>query len=236
MTENRTILTPEQVEAEALADWRILFSRLHTRFTTGDFATGLALVDAIGEAAEAADHHPDITLTYPLVDIRLTSHDVGGVTARDVRMARRISEIAAAQGVAADPASVKALELALDTPDHTAIAPFWAALLDGEVDGDEVADPDGMLPTIWFQPTAAPAGASDVGADETVPAQRWHLDVRVPPETAEDRIARALAAGGTLISDADAPAFWVLADAQGNRACVCTWKGRDVVDLAAEVA
>ena len=134
-----------------------------------------------------------------------------------MRLARRISEIASAHGVTADPASLMAVEWALDTHDHTEVAPFWAALLDLEVDGDEVHDPVGLLPTMWFQPT-----------DPTdSPVQRWHLDVRVPPETAEVRIARALAAGGTLVSDEAAPSFWVLADAQGNRACVCTWKGRD---------
>jgi hypothetical protein len=40
-------------------------------------------------------------------------------------------------------------------------------------------------------------------------------------------ISAALAAGGTLLSDSAAPAFWVLADPEGNEACVCTWQGRD---------
>ena len=39
---------------------------------------------------------------------------------------------------------------------------------------------------------------------------------------AEERVAAALAAGGTLVDDEAAPSFWVLADADGNRACVCT--------------
>ena len=39
--------------------------------------------------------------------------------------------------------------------------------------------------------------------------------------------AAALAAGGVLVSDRAAPAFWVLADAEGNEVCVCTWQGRD---------
>ena len=56
---------------------------------------------------------------------------------------------------------------------------------------------------------------------------RIHLDVDVPPERAAARIEAALAAGGRLISDAAAPAFWVLADAEGNEACICTWQGRD---------
>ena len=48
----------------------------------------------------------------------------------------------------------------------------------------------------------------------------------VDPAEAEARIAAALAAGGTLVSDAEAPSFWVLADPDGNRVCLCTWQQR----------
>jgi 4a-hydroxytetrahydrobiopterin dehydratase len=49
----------------------------------------------------------------------------------------------------------------------------------------------------------------------------------VPHDEASQRIRAALAAGGTLVSDRRAPAFWVLADPEGNEACVTTWQGRD---------
>lgn len=48
-----------------------------------------------------------------------------------------------------------------------------------------------------------------------------------PHDEAQRRIRAALAAGGTLVSDAEAPAFWILADAEGNEACITTWPGRD---------
>jgi 4a-hydroxytetrahydrobiopterin dehydratase len=51
----------------------------------------------------------------------------------------------------------------------------------------------------------------------------------VSPEVAEQRIAAALAAGGTMVSDAEAPAFTVLADPEGNKVCVCTWQSADEV-------
>lgn len=54
-----------------------------------------------------------------------------------------------------------------------------------------------------------------------------HTHIAVPPEQARGRIEAALAAGGRLVSADAAPAFWVLADAEGNEACVCTWQGRD---------
>ncbi len=207
------LLSGDQIAQMGLDDWRSMYGALEVRFATGDFATGLRLVAAIGEAAEAAGHHPDVELRYTHVDVLLTSHDAGGKTARDVELARRISEIAAGLGVTAEPADVQRIELALDTSDVGEIRPFWAAVLDAhDTGGDEVVDPRGRIPTIWFQ-------ASDVHAE---PRQRWHLDVRVPREVVDQRIDAALAAGGTLVSDEHAPRFWVLADPQGNRICLCT--------------
>ncbi|HEY9496210.1 MAG TPA: 4a-hydroxytetrahydrobiopterin dehydratase, partial [Intrasporangium sp.] len=122
-------LTIEQILDAGLTDWRKLAQALHARFLTGDFATGLRFVMAVSEAAEAANHHPDVTLTYPHVDLKLISHDAGALTQRDIDLARRISEIAQDQGVAADPHAVAEIELALDTADLAAVGPFWAALL-----------------------------------------------------------------------------------------------------------
>ncbi len=88
-----------QVRAEGLEGWRVEDGALRARFRTKRFATGLRLVNRIGEAAEEANHHPDLDLRYPHVDVTLASHDVGGLTARDVRMARTISALAAGEGV-----------------------------------------------------------------------------------------------------------------------------------------
>ena len=220
MGHDRTILTGQDVDAEQLADWRLLFHSLHARFETGDFTTGASLVAAIAEAADAVDHHPDVTLTYPRVDVRRSSHDAGGVTQRDIRLARTISDLAAELGATPRPEQAIAMELALDSHDHAEVKRFWIALLDyvahRERD-DEINDPFGVLPTIWFQETEP----------HDPPRQRWHVDIRIPPDVVEDRIAAALAAGGTLVTDEYAPSFWVLADPHGNRACITTWMGRD---------
>lgn len=103
MADPKQILTPDQIAEAAPAAWRHEGETLTVRFATGDFATGLALVDRIGASAEEANHHPDIVLTYPEVAVTLSSHDVGGVTSRDIALARTIDEHAAALGVA--PAS-----------------------------------------------------------------------------------------------------------------------------------
>ncbi len=215
--DDRRILTGHDLETEALDDWRILFGELHGRFRTGDFVTGLALVNRIGEHAEQMNHHPDVDLAYPAVTVRLSSHDVGGVTHRDVRLARTISGLAAELGAEADPGALQVLEIALDTEDADEIKPFWAAVLGLSAAGPELTDRVGRLPTLWFQETEP----------DEVPRQRFHLDIRVPPEVARVRMDAALAAGGRLVSDEHAPSFWVLADVHGNKACVTTWQGRD---------
>lgn len=212
-------LTGRQIAQAGLHDWCYLADALHTRLLTGDFATGLRLLGRIGGAAEEVDHHPDLDLRYGHLDVRLTSHDVGRVTGRDLRLAQVISDLAASEGVAAAPHATKRLEVALDTPDQQAVLPFWRAVLDMrhlQVTDGGPGLRDDVLPDLWFQGS---------GSDE--PRQRFHLDLWVAPEAVQDRIAAAVAAGGVLVSDAEAPAFWVLADADGNRVCLCTWQGRD---------
>jgi len=214
-------LTGSQIAAEAPDGWANLAGGLQTRVRTRDFATGLALVNAIAAAAEQMNHHPDLDLRYSHVDVRLTSHDAGGVTERDIRLARIVSTIAHEAGAQAECASVSRLELGLDSPAVEAILPFWRAVLvmDGSpapgVD-DELRDAFGALPTVWFQRS---------GSAE--PRQRWHPDVWVEPAQVQPRLDAAIAAGGTLVNDQQAPSFWVLADSDGNRVCLCTWQERD---------
>jgi 4a-hydroxytetrahydrobiopterin dehydratase len=210
-----TKLTGQQITEQAPAGWAYLLGGLQTRIRTRDFAAGLAIVDAVGAAAEAMDHHPDLDLRYTHVDVRLTSHDVGEVTGRDLRLARRISTIAADAGTATESVSVSRLELALDSPSIDAVLPFWGAVLAMEQADGELRDPYGVLPVVWLQ---------ESGSEE--PRQRWHPDVWVDPAQVQPRIDAAVAAGGTLVSDAEAPSFWVLADAQGNKVCLCTWQDR----------
>jgi 4a-hydroxytetrahydrobiopterin dehydratase len=214
-------LSANDIEQADLADWRLLFDRLHARFRTEDFKTGLGLVKKIGKAAEKADHHPDIDLSYGQVDVRLWSHDAGGVTERDVDLARQISGFAADADAEPAPGELSVVEIALDTPTYDDVKPFWEAVLGyqgSRAHAEELNDPHGTRPTMWFQKADSATGEVQ---------QRFHLDIRVPPEAAEDRVRAALEAGGTLVSDERAPTVWVVADKHGNKACVTTWHGRD---------
>ena len=201
MNDQQKHLSPAQVTEASLDDWRQIRNTLRARFQTGSFARGLEFANRIGDAAERRNHHPDVTLTYPEVKVSLTSHDVGGITDRDIDLAREISAIAADMGIARDT-SITDVELALDTDDHATIVGFYAALLDAESHGGDDLVPS-QAPSMWFQepsedtPSLPPAS----------PPQRWHLDVWVPIDEAEARVQAVLAAGGTLVSDAMAPSF-----------------------------
>jgi 4a-hydroxytetrahydrobiopterin dehydratase len=215
MTDPKQTLGYHEVVAEGIDDWPYFLKRLHSRFRTGSFVKGLELVTRITEAAEAANHHPDVVLTYPHVDVTLSSHDVGGVTSRDIDLARKISAIAGELGVATAAREVSVLELALDVPDAAEVRDFWATVLGYDQDDSEpeVWDDAGRNSTLWFQ--TAPSATGEV-------QQRFHLDIVVPRQVAEERVQAALDAGGTLVSTDDVPSFWVLADQHGNKVCVCT--------------
>ncbi|MDN4173170.1 VOC family protein [Nocardioides sp. SOB77] len=225
------MLSNAEIAAAGLADWRKLGQALHARYAVADLAAGARLVAAVADAAAAAGAEPRVSVTRGHVDLRLVSHDatyrdeegvehvVEWVTRRDVDLARRITGLAEEQGAVAEPAGITAIELALDTARSGLLAPVWAALLTGSTDAvglgstsDDVRDATGQVPGLWFQRTDP--------HDE--PRQRFHLDVWVAPEVAEQRIAAAVAAGGIVVDDSQAPSYTVLADADGNKACVCT--------------
>ncbi|MGZ4740727.1 MAG: VOC family protein, partial [Ilumatobacteraceae bacterium] len=95
--------------------------------------------------------------------------------------------------------------------------PFWRAVLDYKEVGDEdLVDPRGRGPGIWFQSMKEPR----------VERNRIHVDVFVPNDVAESRVAAALAAGGRLVSDSHAPDWWTLADPEGNEVDVATTYNR----------
>lgn len=217
MPEYTAVTADEFNDLAGLGDWRVLLRGIHAEYATGSFPAAAALVSAIAAAAEAAQHHPDLAVRYPdRVRVALTTHATGGLTTRDVDLARQIATLAAEAGATAEPAVTQVLELAIDTIDADRIRPFWQAILDYRDDDGALADPRRVGPPLWFQPMDEPRPERD----------RFHLDVTVPHDVAAARIDAALAAGGRLITDRFAPAWWVLADPDGNVACVCTWQGR----------
>ena len=98
MDDPRTILSPAETASELDGSGFTHEDRLVGSFRTADFASAVRLLDAVAGEADAADHHPDVHLGWGRIAFERSSHDVGGVTSRDVTLARRIRELADEQG------------------------------------------------------------------------------------------------------------------------------------------
>ncbi len=213
-----TDVTPEEFgELDGLDDWRVVLDSIHATFNAPDYLAAADLVRTIAEIAETHVHHPDVELRYPgRVHVALTTHATGGLTTSDIDVARAISAAAAKATASSDPSSTRAMEFGIDTMDADRIRPFWAAVLGYDDRGGYLVDPMGIGPSVWFQ----------LMTDPRTERNRIHIDVIVPHDVAEQRVADALGAGGVLVSDKYARSWWVLADADGNEACVSTWQDR----------
>jgi len=217
---NKELLSESELRGCELRGWRQLRNRLRARYCTGSFAKGLALVNGIGGVAEAMDHHPDISLTYGDVVVTLLSHDADGVTERDVRLAQQITEVADQLGVTSQDSRLTLVEIGLDTSAGEQLAGFYSALFRSEVKNGEPTDSSGQTPTLWWQLQSSRDEPTDLLNQNF--DQRWHFDVWVPYDDAESRLQSVLQAGGRLVSAANAPSYWVVQDAEGNRSCICT--------------
>lgn len=213
-------LNNQQILDAGLADWRKLSQPLHTRYQIPDLAEAADFVVAVAEVAETDSEHLDMKLTHGVVDLSLCTREDGlWITQKDIDLARKISAIAQQSGLVADPAAVTQLEIGLDTAHEGKIGSFWSVLLTGSPENkvsDSIFDPSHRLPAIWFQGTD----------DHDTPRQRWHFDLWLAPEVADERIAAAVSAGGSVVDTSGAPSYTVLADPDGNRVCVCTAVGR----------
>jgi 4a-hydroxytetrahydrobiopterin dehydratase len=199
-----------------------------------------AAAAAVAACGDDADGHLRVDLRPDRVELSVQTRALGVSTGRDPWLAHRIDSALAGLGLApagatsggatsggatsaGSPRPVQVLELAIDAMDIPAIRPFWKAVLgyadepgsDGGLDA--IVDPAGQLPAIWFQQMDSPRPQRN----------RIHLDITVAHDEAGPRVHAALAAGGRLVDDSFAPSYWVMADPEGNEACVCTWTDRE---------
>jgi 4a-hydroxytetrahydrobiopterin dehydratase len=218
-------VTPKQFqEAAGVEDWRVLGDGASAFFRTGSFAAGARLVRAISELPGIEDHRPDVDVRRGGVAVRLvTDTDVHhGMSRRDVDLARQISAVARELDLSADPMAVQSLLIIPGASVPAEIMPFWRAVLGYEPRRDspdeDLVDPRSRGPSFWFERMREPRpdGSGAI-----------HVAIWVPYEEAEARIAAALAAGGRMVRDEFAPAWWTLADAAGNEVDIATAMARD---------
>jgi predicted enzyme related to lactoylglutathione lyase len=210
------IIPMEPITADS--DWRGPF--------VGTAFYPTASADFVAAVADLADQ-----AEFPmLIDLRPdgVTVDTGKDQHEDERfpaLARQIQEAARAIGLAADPNRVRFVQLGIDAVDIPAVRNFWRTVLDYEYDPrsqvTDIFDPHRLNMPFFFQEMPA----SEV--DRREQRNRIHVDVFVPNDQAQARIERAVAAGGRVVYDAEAPEWWTLADPEGNEIDIAVSVGRE---------
>jgi 4a-hydroxytetrahydrobiopterin dehydratase len=206
-------------DADGVEDWRVLFSGAHAFFRAPSFEEGARFVAAIAEVAEAVGQFPDVDLRPEGVTVRTASGEYGALSERDVELARGISAAARRLQLEPDPSQVQVVAIAVAQDEGSDVAPFWAAILGYERLGadEDVVDRHRRNPHISFQPLRPPKPGRG----------RTHIDVSVPADQAEARVAAALAAGGRLADATHAPNWWTLASPENHGVDIAAWPDFD---------
>ena len=179
--------------------------------------------DPLGEAAQLAEAVAQVpglegsgtllTIADGRLSVRLT-RGVFRLEERHIQLARAVSAVARAHGAVADRTGVQEIQLAIAAKRDAVDVGFWRAVLGyAQLADDNAIDPLGHGSTVWMQ---------ELNADKSL-RHAMHVDVSVAREHVEARVAAALAAGGRIVDDADAPAGWILADRAGHRVCIAAW-------------
>jgi 4a-hydroxytetrahydrobiopterin dehydratase len=202
-------------DAGGVEDWRILFSGAHAFFRVGSFAEGAQFVAAIAEVAQSVGHFPDADVRPEGVTVRTASGEYGALSQRDVELARRISAEARTLGLEPDPSQVQVVGIAVAQDEGIDVGPFWAAALGYRSLGpnEDVVDRHRRNPYVSFQTLQPPKPRRG----------RTHIDVSVPADQAEARVAAALQAGGRLADDTHAPHWWTLASPENHGVDIAAW-------------
>jgi 4a-hydroxytetrahydrobiopterin dehydratase len=209
--------------ADGVSDWRALAWGAKTLYRTGDFATGARLVAAIAAVVADVAHDPLVDLRDDTVTVQVITPGVG-LSDLDLELARRISVAAAGLGIPADPSAVQQIQIAIDASDPSGVFEFWRAALGYVAVGErDLVEPNLSGPAVWFQQKA-----------HVPPRNRIHFDLSLPHDQAVARVDAIIAAGGRMLGDKYAPAWWSLIDAEGNVVDVATWQGRGPGEVAAD--
>jgi len=200
------------LSAEGVEDWVVLHGGPTAVFRVGSLTEAAQLAEAVA-AVPGLEERTVMSVARHHLTVRLT-RELWGTEARHVEIARAISEVARQHGALADRGAVQEVQLAIAAKPDVMDLGFWRAVLGyAPMHEDNAIDPLGHGSTVWMQ---------DLNPEKSL-RHAMHLDVSVAREVAEQRLAAALAAGGTIVDDSSAPAAWILADRAGNKVCIAAW-------------
>jgi 4a-hydroxytetrahydrobiopterin dehydratase len=199
--------------AEGVDDWVVLHGGAAAVFRVASLGDAARLAAAVAQVPGLAGSGALLTVADDRLTVRLT-RGVFRLEEQHVDLARAVSATARGLGAAADRAAVQEVQLAVAATPGALDVGFWRAVLGySPLAEDNAVDPLGHGSTVWMQEL-----------DPGKPLRHaMHVDVSCAREQAEARVAAAVAAGGRVVHDADAPSAWILADRAGNRVCVAGW-------------
>ena len=199
--------------ADGVEDWVVLQGGAAAVFRLPSLGEAARLAQAVAEVPGLEGSGALLAIADGRLSVRLT-RGVFRLEERHIALAREISALARTHGAVADRTGPQEVQLAIAAKPDAVDVGFWRAILGyAALDGDNAVDPLGHSSTVWMQ-DLDPAKAL---------RHAMHVDVSVAREHLEARLAAALAAGGRIVDDADAPAVWILADRAGNRVCLTAW-------------
>lgn len=194
-------------------DWAILHGGPTAVFRTRSMVEAARLAEAVAAVPGVAGSRAALTITDGRLSIRLT-REMWGTEEDHVELARTISAVARERGATADLAAIQEVQVAVAAKAAEIDVGFWRAVLGYDpLAPDNGLDPLGHGSTVWMQdlPEAKPL------------RHAMHIDVSVPHEHAVARMEAAVAAGGRIVDDSEAPGAWILADRAGNKVCIASW-------------
>jgi 4a-hydroxytetrahydrobiopterin dehydratase len=200
------------LSADGVEDWVVLHGGPTAVFKVGSLVEAAQLAEAVA-AVPGLEERTVMNVAHDHLTIRLT-REMWGVEPRHVEVARAISKVARERGARADRGAVQEVQLAVAAKPDDIDLGFWRAVLGyAPMHADNAIDPLGHGSTVWMQ---------DLSREKSL-RHAMHVDVSVAREVAEERLAAALAAGGRIVDESEAPAAWILADRAGNKVCIAAW-------------
>ena len=203
----------EFLDAEGVDDWVVLHGGAAAMFRAGSPGEAARLAEAIAAVPGFEGSGAVMTISDGGLTVRLT-RDMWQLEERHIELARAVSAVAREQGFMADRAAIQEVQLAISAKADAIDVGFWRAVLGyAPMSDDNAVDPLGHSSTVWMQ---------ELNESKAL-RHAMHIDVSIAREHAEARVAAALAAGGRIVDDSEAPRSWILADRAGNRVCVASW-------------
>jgi hypothetical protein len=200
--------------APGVSDWRVTSTGPQAVFTATSLSNAAELIAPIVVAADQFDTLPDVDVRPEGVVVRIPYRSPDGIPAASVDFAAAVSEAAAELRLTPDPSLAQSIGIYVAQHSQVDVRPFFTAALGYEEFGDsDAVDPLRCGPQLAFNPISGDSPARG----------RTHFDVFVPADQAQARVDAAIAAGGRLVDDSHAPAWWSLASPDNHGVDIASW-------------